>query len=367
MPDSDTPDSPDPDATDRLLGLSEVADLLQTSRTTVANWRARRGNFPAPVAELKSGPIWRQADVIEWAHAEDLVIVDTALASVAGGDDGPGAKTVAVMNAKGGVGKSTLAANLGWYLAYEANQRVLMVDLDPQFNLSQYVLGTAKYEKHLQGGKGTVLDVFEQATPASVSRRTNSAVSPADVVSRVRSWSDGSRIDLLPSSLELSWTLKNPSGKEHLLAHFLDQMRRSYDTIIIDCAPTESVLTTAAYLATDKVLVPVKPEFLATVGLPLLVRSLSDFQRLYRQPVDVMGIVFNMSMDNGEHQRSRAYVRKEAANNGWNVFNSEVSYSDSYPKGSRLGRPIFLTDYARAYRISNFYSVAQEFMAGLKA
>ncbi|MDQ6615692.1 MAG: AAA family ATPase [Actinomycetota bacterium] len=360
------PDPPDPDASDRLLGLSEVADLLQTSRTTVANWRARRGNFPAPVADLKSGPIWRQADVLDWADAEGVQVVESEPAAEPT-NDGPGAKTVAVMNAKGGVGKSTLAANLGWYLAHQRNQRVLMVDLDPQFNLSQYVLGTAKYEAHLQQGKGTVLDVFEQATPTSVSKKERKAVSPSDVISRVKSWSDGSRIDLLPSSLELSWTVLNATGKEQLLANFLDQVRGAYDTIVIDCAPTESILTRAAYLATDKVLIPVKPEFLATVGLPLLVRSLSDFKSVYRQPVDVMGIVFNMTMANGEHQRSKAYVRKEAANNCWDVFESEVSYSDSYPKGSRLGKPIFLTDYARAYRISNFVSVAEEFVARLSA
>jgi chromosome partitioning protein len=346
--------------------LSEVADLLQTSRTTVANWRARRGNFPAPVADLKSGPIWRQADVIEWADAEGLPIAATALKAMAGTDEGPGARTVAVMNAKGGVGKSTLAANLGWYLAHQENQRVLMVDLDPQFNLSQYVLGTAKYEDHVRAGQGTVLDIFEQVGPVSASKG-KTAVVPDDVISRVKAWSDGSRIDLLPSQLELSWTLKNPSGKEHLLAHFLDQVRGSYDTIVIDCAPTESVLTTAAYLATDKVLVPVKPEFLATVGLPILVRSLSDFQHLYRQPVDVMGIVFNIAMDNAEHRRSRAFVRKAAGKNGWDVFANEVLYSDSYPKGSRLGKPIFLTDYARAYKISNFLAVAEEFMARLNA
>jgi chromosome partitioning protein len=355
----------DPEPAERLLGLAEVADLLQVSRTSVGNWRARRGNFPAPLAELKSGPVWRQSDLVGWAEAEGIPVAVSTPGAV-GDQAGSGAITVAVMNAKGGVGKSTLAANLGWYCAYEKNEKVLMVDLDPQFNLSQYVMGTAKYEKHLEAGKGTVLDVFEQATPASVSKK-EAVVSPTpnDVISRVMSWRDGSYIDLLPSSLELSWTLKNPSGKEQLLTNFLDQVRRSYDTIIIDCAPTESMLTTAAYLATDKILVPVKPEFLATVGLPLLVRSITDFEKLYRQPVEVMGIVFNMSMDKAEHNRSRAYVRKEAANNNWDVFENEVTYSDSYPKGSRLGRPIFLTDYARAYKVSNFYSVAQEFLTRL--
>jgi chromosome partitioning protein len=64
-------------------------------------------------------------------------------------------------------------------------------------------------------------------------------------------------IHLIPSQLELSYTVKNPSGKEHLLAGFLDDIESQYDIIIIDCAPTESVLTTAAYLSSASILIPV--------------------------------------------------------------------------------------------------------------
>jgi chromosome partitioning protein len=79
---------------------------------------------------------------------------------------------------------------------------------------------------------------------------------------------------LIPSRLELSRTLKNPHGKERRLAKALSQVQNNYDLIIIDCAPTESVLTDAAYFASRYILVPIKPEFMATIGLPLLARSL---------------------------------------------------------------------------------------------
>lgn len=75
---SDGPE-PEPEPSERLLGLSEVADLLQTTRPTVANWRTRRGNFPAPVADLKSGPIWRQADILDWADTEGVPVAEAAL------------------------------------------------------------------------------------------------------------------------------------------------------------------------------------------------------------------------------------------------------------------------------------------------
>lgn len=122
------------------------------------------------------------------------------------------------------------------------------------------------------------------------------------------------------------------------------------------------MLTTAAYLASDSILVPVKPEFLSTIGLPLVVKSVEEFERVWNGRLEVLGIVFNASSDKLEHDRSRTYVRKIADEYGWYVFENEISFSDSYPKGSRIGRPIFLTDYARGTKIADFYDVANEFM-----
>lgn len=147
-----------------LLGLSEVADLFGTSRQTVSNWRQRRQGFPRPVADLRSGPIWRREALADWAKTNGVAVVVAETNASLAPSRGAGT-TVALMNMKGGVGKSTLTANLGWFCAYRKNQRVLLVDLDPQFNLSQYVLGTASYEEHLALKKATILDIFEQGTP----------------------------------------------------------------------------------------------------------------------------------------------------------------------------------------------------------
>jgi chromosome partitioning protein len=350
---------------DELLGLSEVAELLGVTRQTVANWRGRRRDFPEPTADLKSGPIWTRARIVEWAASNSIEINES---SETDGSALTRSVVVSIVNMKGGVGKSTLTANLGWFCAYKKDLRVLLVDLDPQFNLSQYVLGTDGYTAHLEDEKGTALHLFEQLTPKAVSGKERSQIEPKDIIASVKAWTDGSRIDLVPSSLELAWTLKNPHQKEHLLAHFLDEVRSSYDLILIDCPPTESMLTTAAYLASDSVLVPVKPEFLSTIGLPLVVKSLEEFERVYKTGgLQVLGIVFNAASDKLEHDRSRTYVRKVADEYGWYIFENEVSYSDSYPKGSRIGSPIFLTSYARTNKIADFYGVADEFMARIES
>lgn len=345
-----------------LLGLSEVADFLDTTRQSVANWRQRKEDFPEPVADLRSGPIWRRTEIETWA-AENGISLRELNTEDPRSDTNGATTAVAIVNMKGGVGKSTLTANLGWYCAYQQDKRVLLVDLDPQFNLSQYVMGTDGYEQHLKDGKGTVLEIFEQATPKAVSGSKMEQLNGADVIGTIREFRDGGVLHLIPSRLDLAWTLKNPHQKEHLLSDFLDEVREDYDLILLDCPPTESMLTTAAYLSSDSVLIPVKPEFLSTIGLPLVVKSLKDFGVQYRKrEIDVLGIVFNASTGKLEHERSRRFVRKVAKQNRWYVFRHEVSFSDSYPKGSRLGKPIFLTDYARWTKISDFYEMAEEFL-----
>ncbi len=92
-----------------------------------------------------------------------------------------------------------------------------------------------------------------------------------------------STLDLIPSRLELASSLKNPTGKERRLAKEIAKISDDYDLIIIDCAPTESILTEAAYFASRYALVPVKPEFMATIGLPLLARSIEEFKSLVSQ------------------------------------------------------------------------------------
>src|SRR5690606_11835139 len=111
------------------------------------------------------------------------------------------------------------------------------------------------------------------------------------------------------------------------------------DLIIIDCAPTESVLTHAAYHASGLVLVPVKPEYFATIGFPLLRESLTDFSNRNRgHSISVAGVVINNGFYHGgnnggpEKLRALAEIREEAAENEWHVFKNEIPYSRGFPK-----------------------------------
>lgn len=273
------------------------------------------------------------------------------------------AKKVSLINMKGGVGKSTLTVNLAWHFAAYTNwrKRVLVVDLDPQFNASQYLVGVSQYEKILQDGKPTVWEIFEQNT------RTPSGTSPIsdphDPIYSVAKMYNGAKIDLIPSRLELSFSLKNPGQKERQLSKIIAKIEEGYDLILIDCAPTESILTTAAYLSSDYLLVPIKPEYLSSIGLPLLVNSMRDFKSEYEEhKLQLAGVVFNATSDySPEEMLAKAKVREVAAKNKWHVFEAEVPYSRSYPKGAREGQPIFRTSYSRGHQVARFNDFAKEF------
>jgi chromosome partitioning protein len=273
------------------------------------------------------------------------------------------ATKVALINMKGGVGKSTLTVNLAWHFAAYGDWRkkVLVVDLDPQFNASQYLLGVWEYESILKSNQPTVWDVFEQGTrtPSGKTALPN-AQAP---IHKHRQFHSGGAIDLIPSRLELAFSLKNPGHKERHLSRLIAEVEDEYHLILIDCAPTESVLTIAAYLTSDWLLVPVKPEYLSTIGLPLLVNSMEDFKTEYEDKrLELAGVVFNAASDYlPEEALAKETVRNIAKQNGWHVFRHEVEYSRSYPKGAREGQPIFRTSYSRWSKVHNFQRFAEEF------
>ncbi len=298
------------------------------------------------------------------------------------------ARKVALINMKGGVGKSTLTVNLAWYFALADGKRVLIVDLDPQFNASQYLLGPSEYLRVLRSGRRTIWDVFEQRTrhpeasggalPARdvLHNRVTipGGVGRDDFIRAIRSRlapplpcgdvTEVGRIDVILSRLELAFSLKTPyQQKEQELARLLAQIEDEYDLILIDCAPTESLLTTAAYLASDFLLVPVKPEYLSTIGLPLLVQSMRDFAQSYlHHALQLAGVVFNATTEYApEELLAKADVRTIAQQDQWYVFDAEVPYSRSFPKSARLGVSIFSTPNTRRIQQRRFAAFAIEF------
>lgn len=272
------------------------------------------------------------------------------------------AKTVAFLNMKGGVGKSTLAVNFAQHLAGYLRKRVLLVDIDPQSNASQYALGVLKYADIVYSStpRRTAWDIFERH--AKLPGMSASSFGPSDVIVKVTQYQGGGCVDLIPSRLDLASSLDAPARKEDLLQKFLSQVDDAYDVVVIDCPPTESLFTTAAYLAAQFVVVPVKPEFLSTIGLPLMLESLDRFTERYSgHSIEVAGIVFNATSEyHPEETKARADVQSFAAQSNWPIFKAEVAYTRSLPKGARLGQPLFHTSHTQKSRKTAFYTLTCE-------
>ena len=172
-------------------------------------------------------------------------------------------------------------------------------------------------------------------------------------------------MDIVPSRLELSWTLRNPTGKETILPRFVSKIEKNYYLIIIDCSPTDSILTDAAYHSSKYILVPIRAEFLASIGFPLLNRSINAFRVRHEDKfIEVCGLVFN-DYNRGNMKREHILAREDIANKAkaynWYVFENDIPHSDSYYRAARDGMPIDSTKGTHDIVKTEFAAFAREF------
>lgn len=274
---------------------------------------------------------------------------------------------VSLINMKGGVGKTTLATQLAWYATRRLDKKVLLIDLDPQANASQSLMNPQSYVKYLDKGGLTVSDIFEEFTPTGTASGSPKKLDIDSVIYHRVRYPDGSLLDLVPSRLELSWTLRQPTGKETLLARFVAKIEDRYDLIVIDCSPTDSILTDAAYHCSRYVLVPIRAEFLASIGFPLLHRTIKAFQARHEDhTLEVSGLVVNDYVrGNSKRENQLAFddVRAKAKEYNWHIFKNDIPHSDSYYRSARDGMPIEVTKGAHDRVKDEFAAFADEFFA----
>lgn len=271
--------------------------------------------------------------------------------------------TVSVINLKGGVGKSTIAALLGRY-ASKHGLKVLAIDLDPQANLSQAFM-THSYRQFLEDRSPSIVEIFEGYRSPSGGAGLPRPIGVSDVVVG-NTPLGGPNLQLIPSRFDFSNHLidslkPDPRALARLLSeHFADR-----DLVLIDCAPTESIFTRAAYAASRYVLVPVKPEYFATIGFPLLQESLDRYRSDHRgHEIDVIGIVINNAFYHGgndggpEKSKSLRDIRRDASGNGWHVFGNQIPHSRGFPKVMR-------GDFRHVGNAYDFREFADEFFGKL--
>ena len=258
-------------------------------------------------------------------------------------DDRHGPICVAVINMKGGVGKTTIAALLGRYASLTLGLNVLAVDLDPQANLSQAFMGGPRYSRFLNDREPSIVEIFDGYRPPSPNMPSATPLAIDDVIVGQTQFG-GANLDLIPSRFDFSNNLINSLGPDpRVLARLIADYFQDKDLVIVDCAPTESIFTQAAYYASRYILVPVKPEYFATIGFPLLSDSLGAFRGSNRgHQIDVIGVVINNSAyhysgNSGgpERERSLREIRDAAHTNEWHIFERQLPHSRGFPKMMR--------------------------------
>ena len=258
-------------------------------------------------------------------------------------------QVISFMNMKGGVGKTTLAVNIAYGLALLHKKNVLIVDADPQFNATQYLLEIDEYLAHVEDPKkGTLKDIFVPKTPGPVhtvtgtARTVNKSKMPLAACScRVFNGNQGGRLDLIPSTLNLMEIETSKRGTESKLRAYLKEKATGYDYVIIDCPPTISIFTQAVLLASDKYLVPIKPDPLSVVGLPLLERWLQEYTEDHGLEIEAVGLVFTMVR--GPTPMAMMAVMRELREQRENqVFESQLSEATAVAESVAAHKPIFL-------------------------
>ena len=233
-------------------------------------------------------------------------------------EHGP-ARTVAVCNQKGGVGKTTTTINLGAALA-EQGRRVLLVDFDPQGALS-VGLGIQPHDID-----GTIYNLLMERD-----------VTAHDVL--YKTGING--MDLLPSNIDLSGAevqLVHEVGREYVLGGVIEPLLPDYDVIMIDCQPSLGLLTINALACAHGVIIPLECEYFAMRGVALLMETIDKVSRRLNTKLTIDGLLATMYDSRTLHTRE---VLASIVNGfGDKVFHTVINRTVRFPDATVAGEPI---------------------------
>lgn len=255
-------------------------------------------------------------------------------------------EVIAIVNQKGGVGKTTTALNMGYALS-QMGKKVLLIDFDPQSSLTVCFgydntdsIGTTIY--NLMAGA-----IEEKALP----EKKDYILSIGD-------------IDLIPCSLELSAievTLVNVMSRELVLKSIVDELKVDYDYVIIDCSPSLGMLTINALTACDSVIIPVTPQYLSAKGLELLLRSIIRVKKRINPVIEVSGILLTMYTERMRLSKEILSIIQQAYGEHIHIFESKIPVSVKVGEANLKSKSTI--EYDPKNKVSNAYvDFARELM-----
>lgn len=238
-------------------------------------------------------------------------------------------RVIALANQKGGTGKTTTTVNLGIGLA-RLGKKVLLIDADPQGDLTT-CLGWQDQD-NLQTTLATVMEKVIRDESYSVE-------------DGILHHSEG--VDLLPSNIELSameMTLVNAMSREFTLRAYVNEVKKHYDVVLIDCMPSLGMITINALAAADSVIIPVQAHYLPAKGMTQLMRTITKVKKQINPALKVDGVL--LTLVDGRTNLAKATVDTLRQNYGsvLKIYRSEIPVAVKAAEISAAGKSIYAYD-----------------------
>lgn len=280
--------------TNELLGIAEIAELAGVTKQAVSNWRARYDNFPRPIQNLQSGPVWEHEKINDWVKSFK----------------GEETHVLSFINLKGGVGKTTTAVAVAEMLAQDSRKHVLLIDLDPQTNATVTLISEEKWAEMDREGR-TIAQLFDDRINPHVASKFDIETA---IARRVSTINDGiSRLDLLPSSIRLidlqdripmiAMAGNFTANPLEILKNALQPVIDRYDYIIIDCPPSLGTVTKNGLRISTGYVIPTIPDIVSTWGIYQIVENVERFAKDIGRSIPALGIVATKVQLNNLHSR----------------------------------------------------------------
>lgn len=248
-------------------------------------------------------------------------------------------KVIAITNQKGGVGKTTTTFNLGVALAKQG-KRVLVVDVDPQSNLTTYA---GWYDENEL--KYTLTDLMEQSMNDDEIKIKESILHHKE------------NVDLIPSNLSLS-ALENlltyAMSREYTLRNCLSSIKDDYDYILLDCQPSLGMLTINALASANSVIIPVQSEYFALRGMTDLFKIINKVRRQINPTLKIEGALLTLVDSRANLPKEIATQLKDNYGSILNLFNTQIPRAVKTAESTSSGGSVFT--YDKSGTVANAYS-----------